>query len=116
MVESAQQSDVAAGHSSDDQAGHPDTDQVVQEHVDRIQRNPALQPLERRPLRHVHHGQTAAMWVGVSIFFVGFLIGGIAILLGPLWWLFVVGAAIAAVGVIAGKVMQALGFGIYQKQ
>ncbi len=116
MAESAQQSDVAAGHGSQSRARHSDTDEVVQERVQQIQRNPALRPLDRRPLRHVHHGQTGAMWVGVSIFFVGFVIGAIAILFHPMWWLFAIGAAIAAVGVIAGKVMQALGYGIYQKQ
>ena len=78
--------------------------------------DPALQPLDERPLRHVHHGQTAAMWTGVTIFFVGFLLGGISMVLGPLWWLFVVACVISAVGIAAGLILQALGFGLYDKK
>ena len=80
------------------------------------QGNPALQPLDPRPLRHVHHGQTGAMWVGVTLVFIGFLIGGIAMLLGPNWPMFVIGAVVAALGIVAGLILQAVGFGLYEKK
>ena len=77
--------------------------------------DPNLRPLDPRPLRHVHHGQTAAMWTAVVIELVGFLLGGIAVLLGPNWPLFAIAAGICIVGVIVGVAMQKLGFGIYEK-
>jgi uncharacterized membrane protein YgcG len=88
----------------------------VQEKVREFQQNPALQPLDQQPMRHVHHGQTAAMWSGVACAFVGFVVAGIAVVVGPVWWLFAVGAALVAAGLVVGKVMQMLGFGIYQKK
>lgn len=77
--------------------------------------NPALQPLDDRKLRHVHHGQTGAMWTAVAVLMVGFIVGGVAMVIGPNWILFVIGCAICVVGIIAGVVLQALGFGIYEK-
>lgn len=76
--------------------------------------NPQLRPLETKPLRHVHHGQTGAMWTAVVIELVGFLLGGISLMIGN-WTLFVVAAVICAGGIVVGIVMQKLGFGIYQK-
>lgn len=78
--------------------------------------NPHLQPLDPRPLRHVHHGQTGAMWATVVIELVGFLLGGISLMLGPNWTLFWISVAICVVGLATGIVMQKLGFGIYEKQ
>jgi nitrate/nitrite transporter NarK len=49
---------------------------------------------------HVHeadHGRPAS-WVAVAIIFVGFLIGGIALPIGPTWWLFWTGAGIVVIG------------------
>jgi hypothetical protein len=46
-----------------------------------------------------HHGRPAS-WVAVSIIVVGFIIGGIALTVGPTWWLFWTGAAIVVVGAI----------------
>lgn len=76
--------------------------------------NPHLRPLETRPLRHVHHGQTGAMWTAVVFELVGFVVGGISVLIGN-WTLFVIAAVICAAGIAAGIVMQKLGYGIYQK-
>jgi hypothetical protein len=37
-------------------------------------------------------------WVAVVIMWIGFAIGGVAMVAGPTWWLFWVGAAIVAIG------------------
>jgi len=50
-------------------------------------------------VHEAHHGRPAS-WVAVSIIIVGFVIGGIALPIGPSWVLFWVGAAIVVVGVI----------------
>jgi hypothetical protein len=44
-----------------------------------------------------HHGRPAS-WVAVSIIIVGFVIGGIALCVGPSWVLFWVGTAIVVIG------------------
>jgi hypothetical protein len=43
------------------------------------------------------HGR-AVSWVAVGAIWVGFVIGGLALVFGPTWWLFWTGGAIAAVG------------------
>jgi hypothetical protein len=51
-------------------------------------------------LSHVHeahHGRPAS-WVAVSIIIVGFTVSGIAMVIGPSWWLFWTGAAIVVIG------------------
>jgi hypothetical protein len=45
------------------------------------------------------HGRPVS-WVAVSIVMVGFLVGGFALIFGPTWWAFWVGAALAVVGVL----------------
>ena len=51
-------------------------------------------------LSHIHashHGRPAS-WVAVAIIIVGFVVGGIALVAGPAWWLFWTGAAIVVIG------------------
>ena len=43
------------------------------------------------------HGRPVS-WVAVSIIMLGFVVGGLALVFGPTWWLFWTAAAIAAVG------------------
>ncbi len=57
-----------------------------------------------------HHGNTPAAWTGVVFILVGFLVGGIALLVGS-WPMFWVGVAIGVVGPIVGKIMQKMGLG-----
>ena len=52
------------------------------------------------PPSYVHeayHGRPAS-WVAVSIIVVGFIVGGIALPVGPVWWLFWLGTGIVVVG------------------
>lgn len=60
--------------------------------------------------RHDNHGQTPAAWTAVSIIFVGFFVGCIAVIQLN-WVLLWVGAAIVVLGAIVGKVMQMMGMG-----
>ena len=46
-----------------------------------------------------HHGRPAS-WVAVSIIIVGFIVGGIAMVPHPRWWLFWTGAGIVVIGCI----------------
>jgi hypothetical protein len=48
-----------------------------------------------------HHGRPAS-WVTTSIIVVGFIVGGIAMVTGPAWWLFWTGAGIVVLGGIFG--------------
>jgi hypothetical protein len=43
------------------------------------------------------HGRPVS-WVAVSIIMVGFLIGGLALVFGPTWWLFWTGLGLVVVG------------------
>ena len=44
-----------------------------------------------------HHGRPAS-WVAVSIIIIGFVVGGIAMVPSPRWWLFWTGAGIVVIG------------------
>jgi hypothetical protein len=57
-----------------------------------------------------HHGNTPAAWTAVFIILVGFIVGGIGLVLGS-WPTFWVGVILAPVGLVVGKVMQKLGLG-----
>jgi hypothetical protein len=47
------------------------------------------------------HGRPAS-WVASTIVIVGFIIGGIALPIGPTWWLFWTGTGIVVLGAIVG--------------
>jgi len=78
--------------------------------------NPHMRPLESKPVRRIHHGQTGAMWTASLLSLVGFVVGGIAVLIGPNWVLFAIAVVICIVALGAGAVMQKLGYGIYERQ
>ena len=46
---------------------------------------------------HPYHGRPVS-WVAVSIIMIGFLVGGLALVFGPTWWLFWVSLGLAAIG------------------
>jgi hypothetical protein len=43
------------------------------------------------------HGRPVS-WVAVSIIMLGFLVGGLSLVFGTIWWLFWTGAGLAVVG------------------
>ena len=57
-----------------------------------------------------HHGNTPAAWTGVMISLVGFVVGGIGMVIDQ-WALFWVGVALVPIGAIVGKIMQKMGLG-----
>jgi hypothetical protein len=57
-----------------------------------------------------HHGNTPAAWTGVMIILVGFVVGGIGMVIDQ-WVLFWVGVALVPVGAVVGKIMQKMGLG-----
>jgi hypothetical protein len=46
-----------------------------------------------------YHGRTVS-WVAVTIICAAFLAGGLALSVGPIWWLFWVGLGVAALGAL----------------
>jgi hypothetical protein len=57
-----------------------------------------------------HHGNTPAAWTGVMIVLVGFIVGGIGLVIDnmPVFW---VGVALVPAGIILGKIMSKMGMG-----
>jgi hypothetical protein len=47
------------------------------------------------------HGRPVS-WVAVAVIFIGFVVGGAALVPGPTWWLFWTGVGIAVVGIGIG--------------
>lgn len=64
-----------------------------------------------KPPKHVHHGRTIAAWTGSVLAMAAFVLGGIAMVLGPNWVLFSIAVAILVVALIATKVLQVMGHG-----
>ena len=57
-----------------------------------------------------HHGNTPAAWTAVLVILVGFIVGGIGLVVDS-WPMFWVGVALLPVGAVVGKVMQKMGLG-----
>jgi hypothetical protein len=57
-----------------------------------------------------HHGNTLAAWTLVTIVLVGFVVGGVGVMVEnmPVLW---IGVGIGVVGLIVGKIMQRMGLG-----
>jgi len=64
-----------------------------------------------RAHKHVHHGRTIAAWTGSTLAMLAFILGGIAMVMGPNWLLFWISVAILIVSPIATKVLQVMGYG-----
>jgi hypothetical protein len=64
-----------------------------------------------RPHKHVHHGRTVAAWTGSTLAMLAFILGGIAMVLGPNWLLFWIAVGILVLSVIVTKVLQTMGYG-----
>jgi hypothetical protein len=50
------------------------------------------------PGEHPHFSGRRVSWVAVIIIIIGFLLGGVALVAGPVWWLFYTGLGVVVVG------------------
>jgi NAD/NADP transhydrogenase beta subunit len=57
-----------------------------------------------------HHGNTPAAWTGVAIVLLGFVVGGLGLVLENMP-LFFAGVALGPIGAIVGYVMAKMGMG-----
>ena len=57
-----------------------------------------------------NHGNTPAAWTAVVVALLGFLVGGIGLMLGSMT-MFWVGVALAPVALVAGSIMSKMGYG-----
>ncbi|MGH3509345.1 MAG: HGxxPAAW family protein [Nocardioidaceae bacterium] len=58
-----------------------------------------------------HHGNTPAAWTLVTIVLVGFVVGGVGVILEQMAVLWV-GVGIGAVGLVVGLIMRRMGLGV----
>jgi hypothetical protein len=63
---------------------------------------------------HEDHGHSVAAWTSVGILIVAAAIMSVAVVWTN-FWLFLGGAALAVVGVVAGKVLSMAGYGAAQR-
>jgi len=57
-----------------------------------------------------NHGNTPAAWTAVVVALVGFVVGGIGLMIGSMM-LFWVGVALAPVAVVIGTILGKMGYG-----
>ena len=57
-----------------------------------------------------HHGNTPAAWTAVTIILIGFVVGGVGLVIGN-WVVFWIGVILCPLGLVVGKVMQRMGLG-----
>jgi len=57
-----------------------------------------------------HHGNTPAAWTGVMIVLVGFIVGGIGLVIDTML-VFWIGVALVPAGILIGKIMSKMGMG-----
>lgn len=60
---------------------------------------------------HLHHGNSVAAWVSVTVMMVGSLMGAVAVSAKSMT-LGIISAVVVVVGLVLGKVLQAAGYGI----
>jgi hypothetical protein len=58
----------------------------------------------------VSHGSTPAAWTGVILALLGFLTGGIGLVVGS-WLVFWIGVGLVVAALVVAKIMQAAGLG-----
>lgn len=60
--------------------------------------------------KHYHHGNTPAAWTAVTIIMIAFVVGAVGVVVAQPW-LFWVGIAMVALGIVVGYVMALMGYG-----
>jgi hypothetical protein len=83
--------------------------------ADTEQGSPSRPQVPEVPPGHAGHGNSVAAWTAVVIILVAGLVMAIGVATGTPW-LFIVGAVVALLGVITGKVLATMGFGVGGRQ
>jgi hypothetical protein len=65
--------------------------------------------------QHPNHGNSPAAWTAVTVIMLGALVSCLAVWFAKPW-LFYTGLGVCALGLVAGKVMAMMGFGVYSQQ
>lgn len=74
------------------------------------------QTYEVPPIPHANEGRTVASWVTMAGLFVGIVLLGVGFAMAQNAIVMLVGGAVVAVGLIAGAILRAAGFGQKQRQ
>lgn len=64
-----------------------------------------------RTVRYYHHSQSPAIWTGVILCALGFLIACIGAVLGPNWLLCYIGGGLIVASIVVTMIMKSLGLG-----
>lgn len=65
----------------------------------------------RAAARQYHHGRTPAAWAGSIIAAVAFILGAVAVMIGPNWTLLWASAVLLVLSLVTGAVMRRMGYG-----
>ena len=57
-----------------------------------------------------HHGNTPAAWTAVTVILIGFVVGGLGLVIGSMT-MFWIGVALGPIGAVVGMVMAKMGMG-----
>ena len=57
-----------------------------------------------------NHGNTPAAWTAVTVGLLGFIVGGIGLMVGSML-VFWIGVALAPIALVIGKIMSMMGYG-----
>jgi hypothetical protein len=60
----------------------------------------SAEPFAHYGAQEIHHHGSPLSWTAVVVIIIGFIIGGVALVPHPTWWLFYLGVGIAVVGCI----------------
>ncbi len=61
--------------------------------------------------KEYHHGRTPAAWAGSIIAAVAFILGAVAMLIGPNWTLAWTAAVLLVLSLVTGGVLRRIGYG-----
>ncbi|MGA4668520.1 HGxxPAAW family protein [Propionibacteriaceae bacterium Y1923] len=64
-----------------------------------------------KTVKYYHHSQSPAIWTGVIMAMIGFVLAGVGAVLGPMWLLVYIGAGLIVAAFIVTWIMKAAGLG-----
>lgn len=85
--------------------------QRTDDHLETAEVSVDRKTVDGRTVRYYHHSQSPAMWVGVIMAAIGFLLAAVGSVLGPNWMLIWVGGAVVLGSLIVTNILKAMGLG-----